>query len=695
MSIATPALTNFTAGELSPRLEGRTDLTKYFNGCRKLLNFHVHPHGGATRRSGFRFVAEALGQENYTLLIPFEFNPEQTYILEFGEDSSGQGKMRVFTHHGVVLDDEGNQYIQDSPYKGEELRKLRYVQSNDVLILVHSSHPPRKLTRKGHDNWVLEELAFINRPEAWKEGNYPSCCCFFEERLVFAATPDKPGTLWFSRTGSMDDFRLKTCEVPLEEWRDLLIKGSKQGKDGDTFKVLMGGLFDKTAGIRGVNADDEDCYYKYKGNKVFAPDSADLTVTFKHSPSTATHIESIWDASGELRSEFWEYLKAGDRTEAPAGDKPLDDDAIEVTLAGREGNNIEFLVPKARLWVGTTGGEWTVGGARSGATTPDDIKANHEGSCGASSARPEIVGYSALFIQRSGNKIRSMSYRFESDSYSSSDMTLLAEHITGPGVVQLAYVQEPDSVLYGARKDGSLVALTYEQDEDVMAWTRIETKGSIESIATVHDGTSRRDELWVVVKRTVKGVEKRYIEFMEAGFKEIIEEAFFVDSGLSYEGDPVTELTGFEHLAGETVAILADGAVQPERLVKEDGSIRLDRPAGIVHAGLSYPSVLQSMRVEAGSERGTAQTKRKRITRAAARFYNTLGGKIGPTENSLEPVYFRSPAAPMGKSPGLWSGDKSVRFPKGWNRDGILTIVQDQPLPMTVLMIVPEIVINE
>ncbi|WP_147819734.1 hypothetical protein [Salidesulfovibrio onnuriiensis] len=695
MSIATPALTNFTSGELSPRLEGRTDLAKYFNGCRTLVNFHVHPHGGATRRSGFRFVAEALGREKPVLLIPFEFNPEQTYILELGEDASGRGCMRVFTDHGLVLDSQGQVYVKDMPYRAEEFSRLRYVQSNDVLILVHAKHPPRRLTRTGHDKWKLEEVFFLGKPEAWKEDNYPSCCCFFEERLVLAATPDKPGTIWFSRTGDMNDFRLKTCEVPQEKWRDLLIKGSKRGRANDTFVVLMGGLFDKSAGIRGLNAKGEDCYYRYKGNRVFAPDTKDQTVTFVHNPSSDSHIESIWDASGVLRDGFWDCLKAGDRVEAPAGDKPLDDDAIEVTLAGREGNNIEFLVPKARLWVGTTGGEWTVGGARLGATTPDNIKANHEGSCGSSGARPETVGFSTLFIQRSGTKIRCMSYRYDSDAYSSSDLTLLSEHITGPGVSQLAYVQEPDSTVYGIRKDGTLVALTYEQDEEVMAWTRLETLGRVESIASIHDDSTRRDELWAVVRRSVNGSERRYIEYLEGGFDGPVEEAFFVDSGLSYRGEPIESLSGLQHLAGEMVSVLADGAVQPDRKVAADGSIELDRPARVVHAGLPYRSMLQPMRLDAGSERGTAQTKRKRIIRVSARFHKTLGGRIGPSEERLEPVYFRSASAPMGSPPGLWSGDKGIRFPKGWDRDGVLTIVQDQPLPMTVLMIVPEVVINE
>ena len=168
-----------------------------------------------------------------------------------------------------------------------------------------------------------------------------------------------------------------------------------------------------------------------------------------------------------------------------------------------------------------------------------------------------------------------------------------------------------------------------------------------------------------------------------------------MDSGLSFSGEPTAVVNGLDHLAGRTVSILADGAIQPDRTVGQDGSVILDRPASVIHAGLPYVSKVQPMRVESGSNRGTAQTKKKRITKVAARFYNTLGGRIGPDDTHLEPVYFRSPSTPMGRSAGAFTGDKIVNFPKGWDRDGLLTIVQDQPLPMSVLLIVPHLVVNE
>lgn len=698
MSISTPAVTNFTAGEISPRLEGRTDLSKYFNGCRALENFHVHPHGGTTRRSGFRFVTETINSNKQSLLVPFEYNASQTFVLEFGENSTGQGKMRVLSANGPTTAATASIVI-DTPYGAAEFDRLRYAQSAADLILVHPEHPPRKLTMISEKDWTFEEIAFLGQPECWTPGNYPSAVCFYEQRLVLAATPDKPGTIWMSRTGEITDFRLKTREVPLEGWRNREIRDInadkiRDGKDGDNFKLFDGDGFEKKDALKGQHPDGTTRYYRYKGEKNYTAIGTTLTVTFQDTPGTSG-IESIWLANDELNAEFWDCFEVGDRTDAQAGDEPLDDDAIEATLEGRQASTIEFVVPRSKLWIGTAGGEWTLSGPMSEPLTPANIKASHEGTSGASDTQPEPVGFATLYIQRAGRKIREMSYRFESDAYVSKDLTILSEHITSSGLRQLAYVQEPDSILYGVRSDGVLVAMTYVPDQEVAAWSRIITDGQVEKVTSVYNDAEKRDVLWAVVKRMSNGVEHRFIEILTANFDGIMENAFHVDSGITYRGTPVSSMGGLSHLAGRTVSVLADGSVQPDRVVDAHGSITLDRPASVIHAGLPYRSTLQPMRFEGGSARGTAQTKSKRFTKVAVRFFETLGGKIGPDPDHLEPVYFRTAAMPMDRSPDIFCGDKIVNFPKGWNRDGILTIVQDQPLPMTVLLIVPHVVINE
>jgi len=247
-----------------------------------------------------------------------------------------------------------------------------------------------------------------------------------------------------------------------------------------------------------------------------------------------------------------------------------------------------------------------------------------------------------------------------------------------------------------------LLAMTYLPDQDVCAFSRILTDGFVEAACSVFNDAANRDELWLTVRRNAvvdgQSVTRRFVETLEPCFSEEAADttgAFFVDAGMSYSGEPVTTLTGLTHLCGRLVQILADGAVQPAQTVAPDGSITLSRVASTVQAGLGYTSALTPMRLEFAGVRGSAQTRIKRITEVALRLYRTLGGKVGPDAARLEPLLYRSSADPMDGPPALFTGDKSVRFPQGWSSDGLLTLVQDQPLPMTVLLIAPSLALND
>ncbi len=709
MSLVPMILTNFTSGELSPRLAGRVDVSKYFNGCQSLENFLVQPHGGVVRRSGMRFVAEAARHSGKSLLVPYEDAGGVGWVLEFAQSEAGAGVLRFFSGGGRVLASSGAVMQIATPYLAAHLDALRWVQDRYSLILTHPDFAPRKLSRTGDGGFELSTPAFISRPEAWKDGNWPALCCLHEDRLIFAATPDEPFTIWFSRTGDHLDFRLATREVPLDDWDDFEITDGNgdnlsDGRPGDTVLLLAGDTFTKDTALAGVMPDGTLCYYRYTGSRsVTASNSSSLRMTLAATPASASEIESVRDAAGVLRSDCWEMFAIGDRIEADPGDDPLDDDAVEITLSAQRGGRICFLAPRDKLWIGSSSGEWTVSGSSLNTpVTPGGVKANREGTFGAAKVPPCQAGPSLLYVQRSGKKVREMAYRLDSDSYTSRDLTLLSAHLGEPGIVQLATVQEPDPMLFCVRADGVLLAMTYLPEQDVCAFARITTSGAVESVCAVFNDEACRDELWLVVRRSAvvdgQSVERRFIEILAPGFTEEAADtvqAFFVDAGLSYSGTPVRTLTGLSHLAGRVVQILADGAVLPEQTVAQDGSISLAREAATVHAGLGYASVLRPMRLEHSGARGSAQTRTKRIIEVGLRLYRTLGGKVGPDLSRLEPLLYRSSADGMDGPPALFTGDKSVRFPQGWSPDGVLTLVQDQPLPMTVLLIAPTLALNE
>jgi len=708
MPLVPVLLTNFTSGELSPRLAGRVDVSKYFNGCQSLENFLAQPHGGVVRRSGMRFVAEAACHSGASLLVPYEDASGTAWVLEFAQGANGACLLRFFTGGGRALDAAGGPLELATPYAQEHLKDLGFVQDRYSLILCHPHFAPRRLARTASGGFALAEAVFVNRPGAWGEGNWPAQCCLHEDRLVFAATPEEPFTLWFSRTGSHDDFRLATREVPLDDWDDFEITDTTATRFPTAARrhgaAAAGDTFAKGTALSGVMADGTLCYYRYTGSRsVKAGTSSSLRMTLAATPSAASEIESVRDAAGVLRTGFWEMFAIGDRIVADPGDDPLDDDAVEITLSAQHGGRIRFLAPRDKLWIGASTGEWTVSGSSLNTpVTPGGVKANREGTIGAAKGAPCQAGPSILYVQRSGKKVREMAYRLESDAYTSRDLTLLAAHLGEPGITQLAYAQEPDPMLYCVRADGVLLAMTYLPEQDVCAFARIVTDGAVEGVCVVFNQSLCRDEVWLAVRRSAvvdgQSVTRRFIETLEPGFPETAvgsRSAFFVDAGMSYSGAPVRELTGLAHLAGRTVQILADGAVLPEQTVAPDGSISLDRAASQVHAGLGYASVLRPMRLEFAGSRGSAQTRIKRITEVGVRLYRSLGGKAGPDLARLEPLLSRSSADAMDGPPALFTGDKSVRFPQGWDTEGMLTLVQDQPLPMTVLLIAPTLALNE
>jgi hypothetical protein len=304
-----------------------------------------------------------------------------------------------------------------------------------------------------------------------------------------------------------------------------------------------------------------------------------------------------------------------------------------------------------------------------------------------------------LFAQRAGRKIHEFVYTFSTDSYEAPDLTLLAEHVTRGGLKQMDYAREPDSTLWAIRTDGTLLGLTYQRNQDVVGWHRHILGGGfaggaakVESLAVIPSPGADHDQLWLVTARTIDGATRRYVEFLEEQFDEdkTQEDAYFLDCGLSYDGAPVTTIAGLDHLEGETVQVLCDGAVHPPRVVS-GGAVELVQAASRVHVGLGYTSRLQTMRFDAGAQDGTAQGKTSRIHEVTLRLWRTLGAKIG-FDDDLEAVPFRTSADPMNAAPGLFTGDKHIKFRHGYTRSPRVTAVQDQPLPMMVLCVLPRLV---
>jgi hypothetical protein len=846
-------LTNFTGGELSPRLDGRNDLTKYSSSCKRLENFIVYPHGAAARRSGTTFVAEVASSANKTRLIPFEFSTTQTYMLEFSNL-----KIRVYKDDGSVLEGDktitgitqanpavvtasshgysngdevvitgvsgmtevnGKRFLvadkttntfelQDkdgvdinsssftayssggvsnkvfeitTPYTTAQLFDLKFAQSADVMYITHPSHEVEKLSRTGHTSWTLTDVDFTKGP------------------MQDANTTDTTLNPGATAVGT---------GVSLAASATTGINGGSgfQSTDVGRFVFLHSGY----AKITGVT-DTTNATIEILTTLSASTATADWRLgafsdTTGH-PSCVTFFEQRLVFAGTTdQPQTIFFSKSGDyeNMDANIGGTVADDDAIIYTIASNQVNAIRFMTATRTLIIGTAGGEFTVsGGGTDSAITPTNILIKKQSNHGAANVDSIAVGNATLFLQRAKRKLRELAYNFDVDGYIAPDMTILAEHITEGGLTQLAYQQEPNQIIWGVRSDGELVGLTYQREQQVTAWHRHIFGGrfgnatiTVTDYANIADGTrivftkadgttttftsatsatsgkfhttssnnqtatnlktlidadsdftatvssnvvtitetsplstgfltiksldddvrlAKTDEgkavcesisviptddseyqTWVIVKRTINGATRRFVEFINNfDFTETDNTTFnFLDSALAYSGSAATTISGLDHLEGQTVGILANGATHPDKTVSS-GSITLDRSATNVKVGLAYKSILQTMRLDAGSQNGTSQGKTKRIYEITIRLYESIGVEVGESLSNMERIPFRTSSDPMDEGIPVFTGDKAVEFRGNYDTDGFIFVRQTQPLPLTVLSLYPELQTND
>lgn len=361
------------------------------------------------------------------------------------------------------------------------------------------------------------------------------------------------------------------------------------------------------------------------------------------------------------------------------------DDAINVQIEADSTNTIQWIAASSSLIVGTASSELTCSpSTTTSAFGPDNIQIVQESKYGSKGVNALLVGNTVLFVQRAGRKVRAVSADYQSGSYSSTDLSVLAEHMTSTGIVDFAWQQEPDNVVWVVLTSGELVALTYNAEQEVIAWHRHDVGGVVESVATIPDPAGNRDDVWIVVNRTINSVTKRYVEYMKPAWDantQSLSEAFYVDCGLTYNGTPVTSVTGLSHLEGQTVAVTTDGAAHPD-VVVSGGEAKLQWKSSVVNVGLPFTSELVTLPFQ--------DSKTKRSNEIAVLFVNSLGGKAGnETASQPDTIETRDYSDMMDKAPGAYSDIKKLPLPGGYDLYSCIRIIQDQPLPMTICAIYP------
>ena len=745
MAKVSPIQTAFNAGEFSPLMFGRVDIDKYKNALSYALNCIFLVQGAQVRRPGSKYgwPTKASGQAR---LVSFVYSTTQAYVIEFGDtycrffkDNSiitataqnitaitkanpavvtysgadtyangdkvaitgvvgmGQVNNREFTVANVNTGantfelsgvDSTNYdtytsggsvaeiYEVASPYALADVPTLKFTQSADTLYITHPSYAPRKLTRSAHTSWTFTAITFLDGP-------YLSTNSTTTTLALSSTSGSVTVTASASLFASTDVGRLIRWKDPANNWTWLTITAYT-----DATHV--------TATISGPNASAGTATANWRLGVWSATTGYPACATFYQDRlffAGATNYPQRLDGSNSGDYEnFAPTAAAGTVT---------DSNAMAFTLNANDVNVIRWLAPTSKgLAVGTTGAEWFVKPADgSGALSPTNIQAAPSTTYGSANVRPIQSGDNTLFVNRSSRKVRELHYVFQNDKFEANDLTVLAEHVTKGGIQAMAYQQNPQSIVWGYRADGTLLGMTYEKDQNVTGWHRHKIAGAfgsgdavVESVAVIPTSDGSRDEVWFIVKRTINGSTVRHVEYLtkiweDGDAQEDATEG--IDGGLTYDSTATTTIGSLYFLEGQTVRVLADGAAHPNCTVT-NGKITLDRSSSTVQIGLGFNSDAAMLRIDAGAQDGTAQGKIQRIHRVTFRLFQSLGLKVGPDFDHLDEVVFRSTADDLGEAVPLFTGDVEKAWRGGYSKENLICWRWGQAFPGAMLAVMPQ-----
>lgn len=431
-------------------------------------------------------------------------------------------------------------------------------------------------------------------------------------------------------------------------------------------------------------------------------------------PNTSTfHDDRLWLGGTTSFPDFIAASQTGSyEVMAPTTDtgEVLSASGISTRLNARRLSRVKWLASnKDGLAVGTGSKEYLLHSIEGKGKTIDPskgIKATDSGSRGSSDCAPVEVDAQVLYVARGGRTVREFAYTYETDGYKSPSMSSLASHLGISPFDKMAYAAEPFSIVWVLRRDGTVVGLTYNRDENVVGWHRHDFGGVVESIAVLPSSDQLRDILWLVIKRTINGSDVRYIEKLTQfwDFDMTIDDAWYVDCALRYVGSPITRVYGFGHLVGrDDIYGLADGVPVGPFTIPDEGYIDLDVAASNVVAGIGFESYGETSRLENGAQDGTAQGKVKRIHGISLNVWESYGGEVGtwdPQQREVAWVPLDYPVldASQVETITLYSGILGPFTPEaGYEKDASLHFrrTKDKPLPFNIVSFMPQMVTQD
>lgn len=645
---------NFTAGELSPLMKGRTDIKQYYDGCELARNVFLSPQGGARRREGMEYIDDlgtviADGSLSESRCISFEFSTTQTYKLVLTD-------YRLKVYLGKAL-----QATVTTVFPHTALSKITWCQSFDTLLIFHEDYPPQKLVRgASHTSWTISAIAFT----------YP------QYRFVPVDTAITP-----------------TCRAVTSGPVGLEIQifsSASAFVSGDVGKIIAGNS-GRAKVVEYVSATEVKALIlepffsnAYTSGWYFEDGYEDAWSATRGYPRCGAFYQGrlFIGGSRDLPQNLW-ASRIADYFNFNIGQN-YDNEAIDVTIDTDKVCAINNLNPGRTLQIFTTGGEFYIPLDNSSTVTPNNIGITRATSFGSKyGVQVESVDGEAVFVNRSGGTVRGFVYQNDEGSYISEDKALLSNHlIRNPSDIAFRKSTELDSAdyLFLVNDDGTLAVFNTNRSQAVSGWSLIEIDGKILSIGI------ELDTIFVTTERTINGVTARYIEYFDT--KHSLDCSVYHDSTTA--SFPSSTFTGLDHLNGETVLVIADGSNLTPVTVS-GGSATIERDAtSSVEFGLSFAQTgdtsgdgwkLKQMPVEAALADGTMLGKKKRLVEVTVNVYATQSLKINGQRVSFRKIDVMK----LDEAPAPYTGQVVVEGILGYSDEIAIEFGDSINLPANIL----------
>lgn len=678
----------FTSGELSPALLFRADLAKQHSGAAVMRNFCVQVQGNVSRRPGTQW-AGALPAGGTYWLIPFRFNVTQQYVVV-----AAAGSFRFAFQGSFLVNPDGSAYTVATPYAAGDLAALRFVQSADVMTVVHPNYAPMELKRLGALSWTLtpmligSQLATPAAPTV-----VPTQC---SAGVVFSSSNPAPAQVGFY-------YAITACSTVTQDESQLSVFVAVSNIDTTYYSQF--GTMNTLSWTVVPGADFYKVYRLWEGVWSFIGSTTTLSFADQGiSPDTALsppvgvnpfaggnwpgvvgyfQERRFFGGSTANPETIW-TSRSGNYTSFDVSNPLRDDDGITFTLAARQINTISHFIPLTDMLIFTSGGGWRLNG-QNGAVTPSNFDLTPQTVPGCSGVEPIVIGNYVLFVEAKGSSVRELVYNLYANSYVSEDRSVYSNHLfAGHVIVAWAWAESPHKVLWLVREDGVLLSLTYLKEQDIYAWAEHAIRGQCLAVTVVSEPVlSGIEDIAYLVVQDLDGscglvrMTSQLLgpSNMDARY------AWCVDRGVQVVGGPIGALGGLGHLNGQTVIGLADGV--PFSGVVAGGQVALPAPASVVTAGQAFTSVLQTIPLD--SPRSPLVGTRKRIARVRIPVVNTAGlvltvlpgdvplpfvGQVGDDPND--------PSGPVNPNV-LVTGVQELVAPEGWDRYGQVTLTASGP----------------